>query len=176
MDGSASRPFFLKETMENLWAPWRMEYITSQHNDKKKCVFCESPKNKDDKENHIVYRGEHCYVILNRFPYNNGHVMVLPYQHCNDLLNLSDEVYSECQELIKKTIKALRMVFNPQGINVGLNLGSAAGAGIAEHIHYHLLPRWQGDTNFMPVVAGVKVISESLDSTYHKLKEAFKEI
>lgn len=162
--------------MEHMWAPWRMEYVASQYSDKNGCVFCESPKNKKDKENHIVYRGDHCYVILNKFPYNNGHVMVLPYQHCSDLLELSDEIHSECQELIKKTIKVLRKIFNPQGINIGLNMGSAAGAGIAEHIHYHILPRWEGDTNFMPVVAGVKVISESLDSTYLKLREAFKKV
>ena len=161
--------------MENLWAPWRLDYITSQH-DSGGCVFCKSPKNKDDKQNHIIFRGTHCYVILNKFPYNNGHVMVLPYQHISDLLDLSEEADSECQELIKKTIKAIRRVFNPQGINVGLNLGSAAGAGIAEHIHYHILPRWQGDTNFMPVIAGVKEISESLDSAYFKLRQAFKEI
>ena len=102
--------------------------------------------------------------------------MVLPYQHCNDLLDLPEAVYSECQAVIKKTIKAIRKAYNPQGINIGLNLGSAAGAGIAEHIHYHILPRWQGDTNFMPVVAGVKVISEALDATYFKLKDAFREI
>ena len=161
--------------MENLWAPWRLDYITSQH-DSGGCVFCKSPKNKDDKQNHIIFRGTHCYVILNKFPYNNGHVMVLPYQHISDLLDLSEEADSECQELIKKTIKAIRRVFNPQGINVGLNLGIAAGAGIAEHMHYHILPRWQGDTNFMPVIAGVKVISESLDSAYFKLRQAFKEI
>lgn len=159
-----------------MWAPWRMEYIESQPDKTKGCVFCENPKNKDDGESHIVYRGEHCYVMLNKYPYNNGHVMVLPYVHTNDLLNLSEKTQSECQQVINKTIKALRKVFNPQGINIGLNMGSAAGAGIAEHIHYHILPRWEGDTNFMPVVAGVKVISESLDSTYEKLKEAFKEI
>jgi len=161
--------------MDHMWAPWRMEYVASNSNDKSVCVFCESPKNQNDKENHIVYRGKHCYVILNKFPYNNGHVMVLPYQHLSDLLDLTEETHYECQELIKKTIKALRNVFNPPGINIGLNMGSAAGAGIAEHIHYHILPRWEGDTNFMPVIAGVKVISESLDATYLKLKEAFKE-
>jgi len=159
-----------------MWAPWRMEYVASQYNESNGCVFCNSPKDKDDKKNHIVYRGEHCYVILNKFPYNNGHVMVLPYQHSSDLLDLSEDIHAECQELIRKTIKALRKVFNPQGINIGLNMGNAAGAGIAEHIHYHILPRWEGDTNFMPVVAGVKVISESLDSAYFKLKEAFKEV
>ncbi len=140
------------------------------------CVFCEIVKEQDDSVNHVVYRGETCYVVLNKYPYNNGHIMVIPYKHVNDLLVLSPEVQSECQLLINKTIAALRKAFNPQGINVGLNLGSAAGAGIAEHMHYHILPRWQGDTNFMPAIAGVKVISESLDATYEKLKEAFKEL
>ena len=159
-----------------MWAPWRMEYITSQPKDSNECVFCSSPKIKDDSKNHIVYRAKHCYVMLNKYPYNNGHVMVLPYEHINDILNLSEAVQMECHQVINKTIKALRKVYNPQGINLGMNMGLAAGAGIAEHIHYHILPRWQGDTNFMPVVAGVKVISESLDVTYSKLKQAFKEV
>lgn len=162
--------------MDNLWAPWRMEYITNQPEKTDKCIFCENPRNKDDHKNHIVYRGKYCYIMLNKYPYNNGHVMILPYKHASDLLDLSEEIQTECQQLINKTIIVLRKVFNPHGINIGLNIGTAAGAGIAEHIHYHILPRWEGDTNFMPVVSGVKVISESLDSTYTKLKEAYKNV
>ena len=163
--------------MENLWAPWRMEYIMREAGNKTDgCVFCNIINENDDSINHIVHRGESCFTVLNKFPYNNGHVMVIPYKHVDDLLLLSPKVQNECQLLINKTIAALRIALNPQGINVGLNLGSAAGAGIAEHMHYHILPRWQGDTNFMPAVAGVKVISESLDETYKKLKEAFENL
>ena len=163
--------------MDNLWAPWRMEYIMGEAGKiTDGCVFCAIVKEKNDSKNHIVYRGESCYVVLNKFPYNNGHLMVIPYAHLDDLLLLPDQVQIECQLLINKTIAALRKSFNPQGINVGLNMGTAAGAGIAEHLHYHILPRWSGDTNFMPAIAGVKVISESLDATYKKLKAAFKEL
>lgn len=163
--------------MNNLWAPWRMKYIKGEEGKiSDGCVFCRIVNEKDDRKNYIVFRGETCYVVLNKFPYNNGHVMVIPYNHKNDLLSLSPQIQNECQLLINKTITALRKTLNPQGINVGLNLGSAAGAGIAEHVHYHILPRWTGDTNFMPAIAGVKVISESLDDTYNKLKEAFKEL
>ena len=161
--------------MDQMWAPWRMDYVSGEISKIEGCVFCEIVKEKDDSKHHIVYRGKHCYVVLNKFPYNNGHVMIIPYMHTEDLLELPLNVQQECQLLINKTIKALKDVFNPQGINLGLNMGSAAGAGIAEHIHYHLLPRWQGDTNFMPVIAGSKVISESLDSTFKKLKEALKD-
>lgn len=160
--------------MDHIWAPWRMEYVSGETAKINGCIFCEIVKEKDDSVHHVVYRGKHCYAVLNKFPYNNGHVMVIPYMHAEDLLLVPEEVQAECQGLINKTIKALRRVFNPQGINIGLNMGSAAGAGIAEHIHYHILPRWLGDTNFMPVLAGAKVISESLDSTYKKLKEAYK--
>ena len=163
--------------MENMWAPWRMEYLMKEAGSKADgCVFCNIINEEDDSINHVVHRGESCFAVLNKFPYNNGHVMVIPYRHVDDLLLLPSEVQNECQVLINKTIRALRISYNPQGINVGLNLGIAAGAGIAEHMHYHILPRWQGDTNFMPVVAGVKVISESLDETYKKLKEAFKNL
>jgi ATP adenylyltransferase len=161
--------------MENMWAPWRMEYVSTGGSQPKGCVFCNVVKEDDDK-NHIVYRGKFCYVILNKFPYNNGHIMIVPFKHTNDLLELSRDEQAECNELINISVKALRMVFNPQAINMGMNMGKAAGAGIQEHIHYHLLPRWDGDTNFMPVLAGVKVISESLDATHKKLQKTFKEI
>jgi ATP adenylyltransferase len=160
--------------MENMWAPWRMEYV-STGTITEGCVFCNVQK-EEDKKNHIVYRGKYCYVILNKFPYNNGHIMVVPQRHTNDLLDLSDEEQAECNMLINKSILALRKVFNPHAINIGLNMGKAAGAGIEEHIHYHILPRWDGDTNFMPVIAGVKVISESLEATYIKMSKVLKEI
>ncbi len=160
--------------MENMWAPWRMQYITGETEKHDGCVFCTLPEEKDDAKNLIVHRSLHCYVILNRFPYNNGHVMVIPYEHTSDILSLDDQTLADCQLTINKTVRALRNVFHPQGINLGMNMGQAAGAGIEEHIHYHLLPRWNGDTNFMPVISGVKVISEALNDTYEKLKAAFE--
>ena len=162
--------------MENLWAPWRLQYISRETIKKEGCVFCAVIAEQDDPQNHIVFRGKHCYVILNKYPYNNGHVMIVPYRHESDLLELSAEIQNECQQLINKTVKALRLTLKPNAFNIGLNLGKAAGAGIEEHIHYHVLPRWEGDTNFMPVLAGVKVISESLESTYKALSAAFKEL
>ena len=162
--------------MENLWAPWRLEYIAGDAEKIEGCIFCEVVKQNNDKKNHIVYRGKYCYVILNKFPYNNGHIMIVPYHHTGDWLELKDEIQAECYQLINKTIRILRKVFKPNAINLGMNMGKAAGAGIDEHIHYHLLPRWEGDTNFMPVIAGTKVISESLDSAYRKLSAAFAEV
>ncbi len=161
--------------MENMWAPWRMEYVSTSGSKTEGCVFCNVVK-EDDKKNHIVYRGKYCYVILNKFPYNNGHMMIVPYSHTGDLLELSEDEQAECHQLINKSILVLREVLNPDAMNLGMNLGKAAGAGIAEHIHYHILPRWDGDTNFMPVLAGTKVISESLDATHIKMSRKFKEI
>jgi len=159
--------------MENMWAPWRMKYITQNSDKIDGCVFCHLLAENQDEKNLVVFRSTHCFVILNRYPYNNGHVMVIPFQHASDLLVLDGATLADCQITINKTIRVLRDVFHPQGINLGMNIGLAAGAGIEEHIHYHLLPRWNGDTNFMPVIAGVKVISEALDDTYKKLKAAF---
>ena len=162
--------------MENMWAPWRMQYIMGDTEKINGCLFCALPSMDQDEKNLIVYRSRHCFVILNKFPYNNGHTMVIPYEHTADLLSLDDAVLADCQLTIKKTIRVLKDVFHPQGINLGMNLGQAAGAGIEEHIHYHLVPRWNGDTNFMPIIGGVKVISEALQETYKKLKTAFLEI
>lgn len=162
--------------MENLWAPWRMEYIAGHDKKVDGCVFCEAIKNPDDHANHIVFRGKYSFVILNKFPYNNGHIMIIPNQHTNDWLKLPDNVQAECYKMINLSISAIRKVFSPDALNLGMNLGKAAGAGIDEHVHFHILPRWEGDTNFMPVIAGTKVISESLDSAYTKLKQAFSEI
>jgi ATP adenylyltransferase len=162
--------------MENMWAPWRIGYIIGDLEKTDGCIFCEVIKNDEDNKNHIVYRGKHAYVILNKYPYNNGHMMIVPYTHTADLLELSPEEQTENQLILNMSIKAIRKVYNPSAINIGLNLGRAAGAGIDEHIHYHILPRWDGDTNFMPVLAGVKVISESLDASYENLKRAFAEL
>ena len=153
--------------MEHLWAPWRIEYI--QRAPESDCILCQKPRENDDKANLILYRGQHNFIILNAFPYNPGHLMVAPYQHTANLQDLSDAEVKEHFNIIKKGVGLLKEVMQPAGFNIGLNLGKVAGAGIAEHLHTHIVPRWQGDTNFMPVLSDTKVLSEALISTYRKL-------
>jgi len=162
--------------MDRLWAPWRMEYILSSQEDEEGCIFCEKPKETTDKENLIIYRGDLSFVIMNKYPYNNGHVMVVPYVHEANYLNLSDDTLMDMQHLMRFSIEALNETMHPHGLNIGLNLGRSAGAGIDEHLHYHLVPRWNGDTNFMPVITGTKVVSESLDDSWEKLHTSFKKL
>ena len=163
--------------MERLWAPWRLEYIkNAQDDDEQECIFCAKPKESRDKENLIIYRSHHCFVIMNKYPYNNGHIMVVPYLHEADLTRFSDEILLNIQHSIQLAVKALQQTMDPHGINVGINLGRSAGAGIVDHLHYHLVPRWDGDTNFMPVLTGTKVISEGLSESWGKLHNAFKDL
>lgn len=157
--------------MERLWAPWRLEYIAGEKTEG--CIFCVFPSQNDDRKNRILYRGEHAFVIMNAFPYSNGHLLVVPYCHISDLSELTDEQSLELMQLVKKSICVLKEAFRPDGINVGVNQGTAAGAGIADHVHLHIVPRWNGDTNFMPVFADVKVIPEALETTYDKLKSIY---
>lgn len=157
--------------MERLWAPWRLQYIDHKKSDG--CVFCDKPLEGDDRAAYIVHRGVRAYVILNAFPYNNGHAMVVPYAHISALEDLPADTLHEMMDLAQQCIRALKTAFNPAGLNVGFNLGAAAGAGIADHLHMHLVPRWAGDTNFMPVLADVRVIPQSLDSAFLLLSEAF---
>ncbi|MBN1406173.1 MAG: HIT domain-containing protein [Calditrichaceae bacterium] len=160
--------------MKQLWAPWRMEYIQSEiDNTTEGCIFCDFPNQENDSRNLIVYRSAHCFVILNRFPYNNGHLMVVPYKHTSDVLQLSDEELLDLQLTINKSVRALRNVVHPHAMNIGMNLGRTAGAGIDEHVHYHIVPRWDGDTNYMPIIAGTKVVSESLQASFEKLTAEF---
>jgi len=154
--------------MEYLWAPWRIEYI--QRTPEKGCILCQKPRQNDDEANFILYRGQHNFIILNAFPYNPGHLMVAPYRHIASLQDLKDAEAKEHFDIVKKSLKLLEEVMEPAGFNIGLNIGKVAGAGLAEHIHTHIVPRWQGDTNFMPVLSDTKVISEGLISTYRKLK------
>ena len=154
--------------MEHLWAPWRIEYI--QRAPDSGCFLCENPREHNDAENFILYRGQHNFMILNTFPYNPGHLMVAPYRHIANLQDLRDTETEEHFDIIKKGVELLKEAMAPMGFNVGLNLGKVAGAGTAEHIHTHIVPRWQGDTNFMPVLSDTKVLSEALISTYGKLK------
>jgi ATP adenylyltransferase len=140
------------------------------------CIFCVLPAENKDKDNLILYRGKHSFVIMNRFPYNNGHMMVAPFQHTADMYALSDEEMLEVNHLLRYCIRVLSATMQPDGFNLGVNLGRTAGAGVVDHIHWHIVPRWNGDSNFMPVIANTKVIPESLSSTYDKLKAKMQEL
>lgn len=157
--------------MEQVWAPWRIQYI--QMEKPEDCILCQKPKEGDDEENYILYRGSANFVILNSYPYNPGHLMVAPYRHVAVLDELTSDELAEHFEMVCRFTRLLREVFNPQGFNLGINLGKVAGAGIDDHIHTHIVPRWQGDTNFMPVIAETRVIPEALAETYAKLKDGF---
>jgi ATP adenylyltransferase len=160
---------------DKLWAPWRMKYIQgAATSEESSCIFCDKQKPRDDKAELILLRGEHCFVMMNLYPYNNGHLMIAPYRHVGDIENLTLPEMSESYMLLKRCIIALRQVMAPHGFNLGINLGRVAGAGIVDHIHQHIVPRWNGDTNFMPVIADTKVISESLEEGWRRLKEAFE--
>jgi len=157
-----------------LWAPWRLAYIRGVSK-KDSCIFCEAPKLSDE-EALIAYRGRRAYVILNRFPYNSGHLMIAPYRHVASLEDLSLEELMEIAILIRISIRALREAYSPHGFNVGVNIGEAAGAGVAGHVHVHVVPRWVGDTNYMTVTSGVKVIPQLLEDTLKTLKPLIENI
>jgi len=158
--------------MEYIWAPWRIEYILEAKDAKKKgCILCEKPREDKDETNLILYRGKSNFIILNAFPYNPGHLMVAPYHHVGKLEDLTDEESKEHFDLIKLSIKLLKEAIQPSGFNTGMNLGRVAGAGIEDHIHTHIVPRWQGDTNFMPVIADTKVLPQALATSYSNLKK-----
>jgi len=188
--------------MDHLWTPWRYAYITRKDpkartgvppelaewpaSEDKHCVFCNMLAATDyaiahgmaadvaEKATHIVHRGTHCFVCLNAFPYATGHAMVLPYQHTDSLSYISEAASHEMMDLARQMETALRGIYRPDGINLGMNLGEAAGAGVANHIHLHILPRWSGDTNFMTTVAETRVLPETLDITWARLREALK--
>ncbi len=157
--------------MERLWAPWRMQFIKMPKIDG--CIFCDkwraSPT--EDKKNHVIYRGKEAFALLNIYPYNNGHLMVAPETHVSSLDELSDEVLLEIIHITKIMMKTLRETLHPHGFNVGMNIGRMAGAGIEDHVHLHVVPRWNGDTNFMPVISNTKVLPQSLDEVYEILTE-----
>ena len=157
--------------MDYLWTPWRYAYITAATKDEyaAQCIFCGLPK-LPDYDAKIVYRGEHCFVILNSFPYTSGHVMVVPFAHLDELQKLPEAAAQEMMALSQKMESVLRQVYTPDGINLGMNIGRAAGAGVAGHIHMHVLPRWVGDTNFMTVTGESRVLPEALEETWKKLR------
>ncbi len=154
--------------MDNLWAPWRIKYIQAKKNTG--CIFCQKPRQKKDRTNFIVKRGKFVFSILNIFPYNNGHTLVVPYRHIDSLDKLNNDELIEMFELINHTTKQLKSKLKAQGFNIGFNIGKIAGAGIDKHLHVHIVPRWEADTNFMPVLSGTKIISQSLEELYNILK------
>ncbi len=160
--------------MEHLWSPWRMEYILSEK--KEGCPFCEELEKPDSPENLIVHRSKYCFVILNRYPYTNGHLMVIPYVHRATLEELTPEIRAEMMELTSRATAVLGAVYQPQGFNLGLNIGEAAGAGILDHIHIHIVPRWSGDTNFMSSVAQTRLLSELLEEGYSRIKAEWEKL
>ena len=157
--------------MERLWAPWRMKYILGD-NTSNGCIFCTKPQEAADDRNYIVLRDRTCYALLNLYPYSNGHMLVAPYKHCPDLDQLTEQELGDLFVLVRRAQQLLTTAMNPQGFNIGANLGTAAGAGIADHLHIHIVPRWSSDSNFMTAVNDTRVIPESLDATYARLKEA----
>ena len=162
---------------ERLWAPWRDAYVSTPSRASDECIFCAKPRQgpEHDRENYIVRRAERVFVILNAFPYNPGHLMVVPYTHNGDLTQAEPLTLAEMMAVAQWSVRAVRAAMRPDGFNLGMNLGRPAGAGIADHIHLHVVPRWTGDTNFMPVVGDARVLPQALDSTYDILHRAFAE-
>jgi len=161
--------------MDYLWTPWRYAYITTgaKHDGTDQCIFCELPK-LPDKKARIVHRAQHCYVILNSFPYTSGHVMVVPFAHLDELKKLTSAAAAEMMTLCQEMESVLSKVYSPDGINLGMNIGRAAGAGVAGHVHMHVLPRWVGDTNFMTVTGESRVLPEVLEVTYERIRSAMQ--
>lgn len=161
--------------LDRLWSPWRAKYIASGTDAQGgECVFCRIVRDAEhDEDNFVIYRGQHAFIVLNLYPYISGHLMIVPYLHTAELDSTAKETTDEMMDLTKRAQQALREVYSPAGFNVGMNIGAAAGAGVADHIHIHLLPRWSGDTNFMTTVGETRVLPEDLPTTYSKLKPKF---
>lgn len=165
--------------MNKLWSPWRSQYIDSfkDKHKEKECIFCEKCKAEpEDSDNLLIEKGELTFTVLNLYPYNNGHLMIVPYEHKSDFEHLTAEENIEVMAKLQLAAKALKMTLNPEGFNLGANFGKASGAGIDNHIHFHIVPRWNGDTNFMPALGEVKVISQDLILTKQRLLKAYEEI
>lgn len=156
--------------MDHLWSPWRMEYILSSKAET--CVFCDKIEAGDDVAEYILIRGQTTYVTLNRYPYNNGHLLVVPFSHVPSVEDLSPETLQEMMLLVNRCLRALRHAMGPDGFNLGANLGRLAGAGIEQHVHLHVVPRWSADTNFMTTIAQTRTIPETLEETYNRLRDA----
>ncbi|MGB7585147.1 MAG: HIT domain-containing protein [Terriglobales bacterium] len=155
--------------MDYLWTPWRYAYVTAGEKTSD-CIFCDLPKLGDDVRARIAYRGQYCYIVLNTYPYTPGHVMVVPFAHLDELQKLPAEAANEMMSLSQKMEQVLRLLYKPDGVNLGMNIGKAAGAGVAGHIHMHVLPRWVADANFVSVVGETRILPETLDITYERIK------
>ncbi len=159
---------------QRIWAPWRLEYVKDASKDiESECIFCAALGADDDEANLIVHRGERCFVILNKFPYTNGHLMVAPYEHMSALQELDAETITELMSLAQRGMAALESSYSPHGYNVGVNQGRVAGAGVEHHIHMHVVPRWGGDTNFMPVLGDTRVMNQTLEDSFATVRKAF---
>ena len=159
---------------ERLWAPWRLEYIKGPKGEE--CIFCAGPAAEQDPEKYIVQRGEHCFTMLNTYPYNNGHLMVSPYRHVPSIEELDEATLLELMTMTQGSLRALRAVYAPEGFNLGVNQGKIAGAGVEHHVHLHVVPRWGADTNFMPVIGDTRVMPQYLDDAWKTLRPAFESI
>lgn len=157
--------------LDYLWSPWRYQYITGATS-KPACIFCDIAKSSQDEENYVLYRGKHNYVVLNRYPYSSGHLMIVPFEHVSSLSAASPETAAEMMTFARRSEECLRAAYRPDGLNIGMNIGASAGAGVAGHIHLHALPRWSGDVSFMTAVSETRVLPETLETTYRKLKES----
>ncbi len=154
--------------MKHLWSPWRMSYILD-HKNEPGCFFCQALEQIDSPENLIIYRGKLSYVILNRYPYTSGHLMVVPFEHCATLEDLASSIRTEMMELISRCVEVLTAEYQAQGFNIGANLGGAAGAGVPQHLHFHIVPRWEGDTNYMSAIGNTRVVPEALEESYQRI-------
>lgn len=159
--------------LETIWTPWRMKYIQDPHDDTE-CAFCLAAQMEDGPENLVFYRGRDIFMILNRYPYTSGHVMCVPYMHVSQMADLKPHAHHEMMDLAVKAMDVLQAVYHPEGFNIGMNLGKVAGAGIEDHLHLHIVPRWGGDTNFMSSVGQTRVLPEFLSDTYRRVKEAWE--
>ena len=155
-----------------IWAPWRLKYL-KQASNSDECIFCTKPEAGDDREALIVHRGDRCYVILNLFPYTNGHLMVAPFEHIGRFQEIPAETTAEMNALAQRSMEILEGVYGPEGFNLGINQGRIAGAGVEGHIHLHVVPRWAGDNNYMPVIADTKVMPQSLEESYDAIADGF---
>lgn len=162
--------------MNNLWTPWRMEHVTGSAHVEEGCLFEPKGSAKYDKSRLLLYRDEHCVILLNRFPYTNGHLLVAPKTHVGCLTELNEQEAAKLMDMVQKSCAILKKTFSPDGINIGCNIGEDAGAGIADHLHFHLVPRWRGDNNFMTVLAEIRTIPEHIEKTFDRLLPEFQSI
>jgi ATP adenylyltransferase len=162
--------------MERLWAPWRMKFIEELRDKGSGCLFCELGTEGDDRERLVLHRGKHCYTVMNRFPYTNGHLMIVPYKHTGNLVELGGEEYAELMGTCAHSLEIMGKALSAEGFNCGFNFGNVAGAGITDHVHMHVVPRWRGDSNFMPIISDTRTMPEYLEDTYDKLKDGFAKL